>query len=46
MAEYKQAKSTVRIHGSVDHDVLKAAAERFVKEAHKYKQNKGVKQCV
>ena len=48
MAEYKQAISTVRIHGNVDHDVLKAAAERFVKEAykHKNKQNKGVKQCV
>ena len=46
MAEYKQAKSTVRIHGNVDHDVLKAAAERFIKEAYKYKQNKGVKQCV
>jgi hypothetical protein len=40
MAEYKQAKATVRVHGSVDHDVLKAAAERFVKEAFKCKQAK------
>lgn len=46
MAEYKQAKSTVRIHGNVDRDALKAAAERFVKEAYKYKRNKGVKQGV
>ncbi len=49
MAEYKQAKAAVRIHGSVDHDVLKAAAERFIKEAYRYKQSKqskGVKQCV
>ena len=40
MAEYKQAKSTVRVHGNVDYDVLKAAAERFVKEAYKCKQAK------
>ena len=46
MAEYKQAKSTVRIHENVDHDILKAAAERFIKEVYRYKQNKGVKQCV
>ena len=46
MVEYKQGKSTIRVHGNVDHDVLKAAAERFIKEAYKYKQSKGVKQCV
>ena len=40
MAEYKQSKSTVRVHGNVDHDVLKAAAERFVKESYKCKQAK------
>lgn len=40
MAEYKQAKSTVRVHGNVDHDVLKAAAERFMKEVYKCKQAK------
>ena len=40
MAEYKQAKSTVRVHGTVDNDVLKAAAERFLKEAYKCKQAK------
>ena len=38
--EYKQSKSTVRVHGTVDHDVLKAAAERFLKEAYKCKQAK------
>lgn len=40
MAEYKQAKSTVRVHGNVDNDVLKAAAERFMKEVYKCKQAK------
>ena len=40
MAEYKQSKSTVRVHGNVDHDVLKAAAERFLKEVYKCKQAK------
>ena len=38
--EYKQPKSTVRMHGNVDYDVLKAAAERFVKEAYKWKNKK------
>ena len=40
MTEYKHEKSTVRIHGNVDHDVLKAAAERFMKEVYKCKQAK------
>ena len=40
MAEYQHEKSTVRIQGNVDHDVLKAAAERFLKEVYKCKQAK------
>ena len=40
MAEYKHSKSTVRFHGNVDRDVLKAAAERFLKEVYKCKQAK------
>ena len=43
MAEYKQEKATVRIHGKVDHDTLKAAAERFVKEAYRCKRAKELK---
>ncbi len=40
MTEYKHTNSTIRVHGNVDHDVLKAAAERFLKEAYKCKQAK------
>ena len=40
MAEYKQSNATIRVHGNVDHDVLKAAAERFVKEAYRCKKAK------
>lgn len=40
MTEYKHLNSTVRVHGTVDYDVLKTAAERFLKEVQKCKQAK------
>lgn len=33
MTEYKINNATVRIHGTVDHDKLKAATERYLKRA-------------
>ena len=38
MAVRKQEKGAVRMHGNVNNEALKAAAERFIKEAYIYKQ--------
>ena len=38
MAVRKQENGTVQIHGNVNKEILKAAAERFIKEALIYKQ--------
>lgn len=38
MAEYKVGNATVRIHGSVNPEVLRTATERFMKKAFEQKK--------
>ena len=40
MAEYKKSNATIRVYGEVNKEILKAAAEKFVKEAYRCKQAK------
>ena len=39
MTEYKFNNAIVRIHGSCDHDNLKAATEAFIKKAERNRKN-------
>lgn len=39
MTEFKFGKATVRIHGTCDHDNLKAASEAFMKKVERKKKN-------
>ena len=41
MTEYKIGNTTVRIHGEVDTEKIKAATERFLKQIEKKKKEKG-----
>jgi hypothetical protein len=40
MAEYKTGAATVRIHGAVDQERLKAATAKFMKKAIQAKRKK------
>ena len=40
MAEYKVGNATVRIHGSVNPEVLKSATERFMKKAFEQRKHR------
>lgn len=40
MAEYKVGNATVRIHGSVNPEVLKSATERFMKKVYEQKKHR------
>jgi hypothetical protein len=40
MAEYKTEQATVRIHGTVDREKLKAATAKFMKKAIQAKRKK------
>jgi hypothetical protein len=40
MTEYKIGNATVRIHGSMNQDTVRAATERFVKKAIQQKKKK------
>lgn len=40
MAEYKVGNATVRIHGSVNPEVLRTATERFMKKAFEQKKKR------